>query len=405
MLGEEAESFRVRVAEGDLAELRTRAMQPSGTSSGETMDLDSFLEAGGDVLSEETTRDERPESVRSSSESFPTYSMLSVRHPWFASEEDRPRPNHNRTPPITGRPPAIGSSSRTHDQAIIEQIRERARNSLRERARNSFGLPAADRTRELEHLHNRRRANNGHLGRRTSYVDGYGARRLVDGLGDRERSLSPEGDNVWYTLQSTLTPDPQPPSVGSSFASTSVSAATSQSAPMDSSSNTTSNTAATSPEAVEPPCDPVNENSAVDDEESQSHLDSTSDHQHQRSQQLSRPQNRSSPARRSYAQVASQRGSSDAQEPDATMAENEAWRSGLMEGLTAPPGMPNSWWTQFGLSRRDSISHQPTLRSIFTHEDGNISRVVRNLAARQDIPDSWWARYGIERQTARDQQH
>ncbi len=43
----------------------------------------------------------------------------------------------------------------------------------------------------------------------------------VDGLGDRRRSLSPEGDGVWDTLLTTLTPDPHPPSVGSSFASSS----------------------------------------------------------------------------------------------------------------------------------------------------------------------------------------
>ncbi|EPE05648.1 hypothetical protein F503_08179 [Ophiostoma piceae UAMH 11346] len=43
----------------------------------------------------------------------------------------------------------------------------------------------------------------------------------VDGLGDRRRSLSPEGDGVWDTLLTTLTPDPQPPSLNSSFASTS----------------------------------------------------------------------------------------------------------------------------------------------------------------------------------------
>ena len=43
----------------------------------------------------------------------------------------------------------------------------------------------------------------------------------VDGLGDRRRSLSAEGDGVWDTLLTTLTPDPQPPSLGSSFASTS----------------------------------------------------------------------------------------------------------------------------------------------------------------------------------------
>ncbi|CRK25168.1 hypothetical protein BN1723_013526 [Verticillium longisporum] len=42
----------------------------------------------------------------------------------------------------------------------------------------------------------------------------------VDGLGDRTRSMSPE---VWDTLLTTLTPDPQPPSAGSSFASASAS--------------------------------------------------------------------------------------------------------------------------------------------------------------------------------------
>ncbi|KYK60608.1 hypothetical protein DCS_01745 [Drechmeria coniospora] len=41
----------------------------------------------------------------------------------------------------------------------------------------------------------------------------------VDGLGDRERSMSPE---VWDTLLTTLTPDPQPPSASSSFGSATV---------------------------------------------------------------------------------------------------------------------------------------------------------------------------------------
>ncbi|KAK2596717.1 hypothetical protein QQS21_006232 [Conoideocrella luteorostrata] len=47
-------------------------------------------------------------------------------------------------------------------------------------------------------------------------MPGRRAARGVDGLGDRDRSLSPE---VWDTLLATLTPDPQPPSAGSSFAS------------------------------------------------------------------------------------------------------------------------------------------------------------------------------------------
>ncbi|KAI1105299.1 hypothetical protein F4804DRAFT_304468 [Jackrogersella minutella] len=88
---------------------------------------------------------------------------------------------------------------------------------------------------------------------RNQYRD-YHRGQYADGLGDRDRSLSPEGDGVWDTLQSTLTPDPQPPSVGSSFASTTVSTATSQNPTMPS-----SRTSTTSPgDDVEPPCDPAN---------------------------------------------------------------------------------------------------------------------------------------------------
>jgi len=47
----------------------------------------------------------------------------------------------------------------------------------------------------------------------------------MDGLGDRDRSLSPDGGSAaWDTLLRTITPDPQPPSASSSFASSSASA-------------------------------------------------------------------------------------------------------------------------------------------------------------------------------------
>lgn len=51
----------------------------------------------------------------------------------------------------------------------------------------------------------------------------------MDGLGDRERSLSPDANGTWDTLLTTLTPDPQPPSAGSSFASATAPSANSQS--------------------------------------------------------------------------------------------------------------------------------------------------------------------------------
>ncbi|KAI1452836.1 hypothetical protein F4805DRAFT_404829 [Annulohypoxylon moriforme] len=82
-----------------------------------------------------------------------------------------------------------------------------------------------------------------------------GPSRNVDGLGDRDRSLSPEGDGLWDNLLTTLTPDPQPPSVGSSFASTNASTSASQNPTVAS-----SRTSITSPgEPVEPPCDPVSD--------------------------------------------------------------------------------------------------------------------------------------------------
>ncbi|BDD56352.1 hypothetical protein MPDQ_001999 [Monascus purpureus] len=50
---------------------------------------------------------------------------------------------------------------------------------------------------------------------------------LVDGLGDRQRSLSPDDENdAWETLLTTITPDANLPSAESSFASGSVSATT-----------------------------------------------------------------------------------------------------------------------------------------------------------------------------------
>ncbi|KAK6841590.1 hypothetical protein PG987_002450 [Apiospora arundinis] len=85
--------------------------------------------------------------------------------------------------------------------------------------------------------------------------------RYVDGLGDRDRSLSPDDGGVWDTLQSTLTPDPQPPSVGSSFASTTASVATSQT------TASSANTSVTHPdETADLPCEPVGDDSESDGE-------------------------------------------------------------------------------------------------------------------------------------------
>ncbi|KAI0179537.1 hypothetical protein GGR52DRAFT_536523 [Hypoxylon sp. FL1284] len=134
------------------------------------------------------------------------------------------------------------------------------------------------------------------------------ARRLqvrnVDGLGDRDRSLSPDPVAAWDTLQSTLTPDPQPPSAGSSFARV---------------------------EEPEPPCDPLNETDAATPRPDGS--------------RRSLP-----PRRRSYADVA--RAPSDASPSE--IPDDPEWLSSLQQivrNLASRQDIPDEWWARAGLSR------------------------------------------------------
>lgn len=165
--------------------------------------------------------------------------------------------------------------------------------------------------------------------------------RYVDGLGDRDRSLSPDGDGFWDTLQSTLTPDPQPPSVGSSFASTSASAAASQTA-------NSSNTSITNPDdEAELPCDPADENSNSESEEAESY---------EVAQFPRRLRRMETDRRRSYADVAAD---------------------------TAPS------------AREDRPERLEWLT--------DMQRIVQGLASRQDIPDEWWAAAGLSRSMTWDE--
>ncbi|KAI0466714.1 hypothetical protein F4859DRAFT_289073 [Xylaria cf. heliscus] len=162
--------------------------------------------------------------------------------------------------------------------------------------------------------------------------------RYLDGLGDRDRSLSPEGDGVWDTLQSTLTPDPQPPSVGSSFASTVVSATTPQANGPDS-----VNTSITTPdEEIEPPCDPIMDNSGSDGEDDIE-------------EQPIEPSRQPTPhTRRSYAEVVADTQSRQSPDSADTIDHDREWLSGMhriVRGLASRGDIPDEWWAQAGLSR------------------------------------------------------
>lgn len=233
-----------------------------------------------------------------------------------------------------------------HPSGLTDNDLERARRSYMARRTAGSASPGAS-SEQLERLayerfgerFSRRRRR---LQERASSVERLQEARF-DGLGDRDRSLSPEGDGVWDTLLTTLTPDPQPPSVGSSFASASasVSAAASNSAPTGSSS-----TPITEPDAIEeafePPCESACEGSDTenDDEEEEAARNA-----------LSRMHNRS------YASVVA------APEGDSTNDEVLELLGGI----------------------------------------GGMQRIVRNFARREDIPDEWWAEAGLSRTLAREE--
>ncbi|KAL2160611.1 hypothetical protein VTH06DRAFT_1299 [Thermothelomyces fergusii] len=144
----------------------------------------------------------------------------------------------------------------------------------------------------------------------------------ADGLGDRNRSLSPEGDTDWGTLTTTLTPDPQPPSAGSSFAS-----ATTRRAAAPASSRTSftaPDTAETS--SFEHPCESGCDNSDTEGDE-EDDMDPMS---------LSSLNTLRRPAFR---------GSGD--DPVELL---EPWQR-IVRNLARREDIPDDWWADAGLSR------------------------------------------------------
>lgn len=159
--------------------------------------------------------------------------------------------------------------------------------------------------------------------------------RYADGLGDRDRSLSPDTDGVWDTLQSTLTPDPQPPSLGSSFASTAVSATTQVN------ETGSASTSMTNPnEDTEPPCDPIIDDSGSDSEDDVG-------------ERPTGPEGEPTTySRRSYAEVVADPWR-QSEFPDAGDTERE-WLLGMhriVRRLASRSDIPDDWWSQAGLSR------------------------------------------------------
>lgn len=194
---------------------------------------------------------------------------------------------------------------------------------------------------------------------RQSTVD-IEARRLrvraarLDGLGDRDRSLSPDGEGAWETMYSTLTPDPQLPSVGSSFASASAATTASSTSGSQGTSLTTMssihNESARISAAIENVCD------ILEDSDASSAISDTE-------------------------------------------AEDEEDIYGLQDDHDAR----DRFWRSYAdvvTSQADRVARHHGAPD--SDNLGSMQRIVRRLARREDIPDEWWMEAGLSRNLPRE---
>jgi hypothetical protein len=191
------------------------------------------------------------------------------------------------------------------------------------------------------------------MGRRS--IADIEARRLrvraarLDGLGDRDRSLSPDGEGAWETMLTTLTPDPQLPSAGSSFAS--ASAATSASSTSDSQGTSLTtmssnhNPSQNVNAAIENVCD------ILEDSDSSSVMSDTEAEEDEDIYELQDDHDASERFWRSYADVVASRADRVARHHRAADSDNLGGMQRIVWGLARREDIPDEWWAEAGLSR------------------------------------------------------
>ncbi|RDW60890.1 hypothetical protein BP6252_12273 [Coleophoma cylindrospora] len=169
------------------------------------------------------------------------------------------------------------------------------------------------------------------------------AQARLDGLGDRERSVSPvypEQDVTWDTLLANITPDLQLPSAGSSFASSAAAAASSSNSLPQSMTSSMTSVARTEEDPANNDCDGPESDSDMDDWDADAgDIDDMMD---------SARRFRGDGFFRSYADIT---------------------------------------------ARRSRMARRTEGRD--TDQLGGMHRIISRLAERDEIPDEWWAEAGL----------
>ncbi|RDA87746.1 hypothetical protein CP532_2493 [Ophiocordyceps camponoti-leonardi (nom. inval.)] len=236
----------------------------------------------------------------------------------------------------------------------------------------------------------------------------------VDGLGDRDRSLSPE---VWDTLLTTLTPDPQPPSAGSSFSSLT------QHPEWTPPNRSTPD--ALDEAVADAQCDSCDHSdTSMEEEDENADLRATRPHR----PQLREPHRRISPfnlsgptsaergALFSWAIPAGSAPRARGDSNDDAMVRSvplarllnggaEPWASQGSPGDEASEEEGGSSGRRQANNNNSNNSGDSSAQTVTlsSEEDwSGMRRIVSSLARREDIPDEWWAEVGLSRTLRRD---
>ncbi|EHK97979.1 hypothetical protein GLAREA_05317 [Glarea lozoyensis ATCC 20868] len=170
-------------------------------------------------------------------------------------------------------------------------------------------------------------------------------RPFADGLGDRDRSLSPEGDSAWDTLRASIAPDPQPPSVGSSFASAAAAASSSTGSAVTSAG--TSMTSAGPSEGAPGTRDCDMSDSASNTDEDEEDMYGLQEFHRSSGEHL----------RRSYAEMVSSRPRQQSRNDSSADEVDWAAMRRIITSLVERDDVPEEWWASAGLTR--NLRHEP----------------------------------------------
>ncbi|ATY66160.1 hypothetical protein A9K55_002128 [Cordyceps militaris] len=240
-------------------------------------------------------------------------------------------------------------------------------------------------------------------------------RTFADGLGDRERSLSPDG---WDTLHTTLAPDPQPPSTNTSFASGTDVQSANQSATQTSRAQPAASwPSAAQPTAVQPSSGGSILPDGFDDAPIDTGCDSACEHS-----DIDEGDNVAAGFRAAY------RSRTEPRSQNSTIARYARSANRMREG---PPGFARLGASSIAerqalngvpipdTSSRNSGASRASMGA-GGQEDTNLARnarmmafspvaapaeedwsgmqhIMRSLAQREDIPEEWWAEAGLSR--------